>query len=198
MNGIPNLLKKAPKAFGIALLGKALGALYDALFPQARWGIYLTGTSTRVQEFTSVLDVEIRSDCNIPDYVIETGSFVSYNKVDLPNLYRVKMTQDGTPEQRAKTLKWLEDKKGSTELFDVVTPEYVWQKVTLVAFNHLRNAKSGAAMLTIECVFQQVREMPAKYPNPKIQKAEYAETSPTVKTYPIENRTVQATELPPL
>lgn len=196
--GIPNLLKKAPKAIAITLLGNLLNSAYDFFFPGAKWGIYAHGSETLLMGFNSVVEMAVTGESVVSDYVIETGSFESYNKVEMPNTYNLRMSQDGSLETRSLTLDWLSAQIKDTELFDILTPEKVWQKVTLISFKNNRNSDSGAAMLVVDCIFQEIREKDATYSNNKTAKAENKETTPTVKTSPVETRTVQATALPPL
>lgn len=186
--GVPNLLKNAPRNIGVAILGDLVGRAFDFLFPAPKWGIYYPNSGDIAMQASSVVELEIFAESVVSNYQIETGSFTTYNKVVQPRFFGVRITRDGAEFQQAEMQTWLENEVAQTTLFDVVCPTKTWRNVTLVSYRELKSARSGAAMMTVDCVFQEVRELPAKY----------TDSQPTVRVSPVENRTVQATGLPPL
>lgn len=198
INGVPNLLKKQVRNTAITILGNLVGAAYDFLFPPPKWGIYFPGTSDIAMHVSSVVELDISGEAVVSNYPIERGSFTTYNKVLQPMYFGLRITRDGAEYLRSDMANWLMRERDEQSLFDVVTPTYTWQNVTLVSFREVKNARSGAAMMTVDCVFQEVRELPAEYTNSQISEPENQESTPTVRVSPVENRTVQATELPPL
>lgn len=198
MFGIPTLLKKQAKAVAITLLGNSAGALVDALFGEQKWGIYVSGTQNPGVYVSSVVEIDVSGDASVSDYPIENGSFTSYNKVINPNIFGIRITQDGSESLRSELFKWLERNIESTDLYDIVCPENTWTNSTLLRYRTIRNAESGASMVTIECVFQQVRELPVKYSSRTVKDPENQESSPTVRVNPIPDQNIQATDLGPL
>lgn len=196
--GIPKLLKKSPKAIAISLIGAAVSKLTNFLFGEQKWGVYLAGTTTSALDIRSVLELDIACQAQISDYPIETGSFTSYNKVRLPNDYVVRITNDGSKEERAKLIKWLGDNTSDTSVFDIICPEGRLSSVTLERFHIIRNRDGGVSMLTVDCYFRQVRFLPAKYSSTTVAAPQNKATPPTVSVNPIASSVIKSFPLPPL
>lgn len=184
MFGVPKLLKSPVKAIGLSLIGAGINKLWDMLFPGKQWGIFMPGTTESAVEVSSVFSIDIRAEARVSDYPIQTGSFTTYNKMRLPNLFSVRITQDGDETKKAMFLAWLELNCGETSFFDVVTPDNRWPKSTLVSYRIEHSARSGATMLKADCVFEQIRELPAQFSNSKIAKPENVPKSPTARVNP--------------
>lgn len=198
MFGVPNLLKGAVKATVATLLSNTLGKLYDFFVVPPKWGIYLPGSSTKAIEVASVVAMDIAGSADVSDYPIEQGSFVSYNKVILPDVFQFRIAQDGQEASRTYFLDWLQRAKNGLDVFDVVCPEFVYPNATLIRYTIRRTAESGASMVTADCVFQQVREKPAKYSSSQTEKPENEESTPVVQVNPVPSSSIQATDLGPL
>jgi hypothetical protein len=198
MFGVPNLLKGAAKAAVATLLSNTLGKLYNFFVVPPKWGIYLPGSSTKAIEVASVVAMDISGSADVSDYQIEQGSFVSYNKVILPDVFQFRIAQDGQEASRTYFLDWLQRAKNDLDVFDVVCPEFVYPNATLIRYTIRRTAESGASMVTADCVFQQVREKPAKYSSSQTEKPENEESTPVVQVNPVPSSSIQATDLGPL
>src|SRR6185312_3368208 len=134
----------------------------------------------------SVLSLEWHGEERISDYPVQQGQFVSYNKVKVPFDLRIVMTcqgknfvQDalqsvtqslnqalsniglafGQPMSRDAFLRQLDTMLESTDLYDVVTPDKVYQNVNLVAYNHAKKNDDGATLIIAELMFREVREV---------------------------------------
>lgn len=190
MLGIPTLLNKPLKAAAISLIGNAVNMAYDFLFSAPICGIYPAGESNLVAQFSSVVELEITGEAMASDFPVETGAFTTYNKVLHPNIFVLRFTQDGNTSQKASLLQWCEVNVESTSLFDVVCPEKVWGNATLIRYRNLRSAESGAGMITVECVFQQIRELPAKYTNSKTASPKNESTGQTTRVNAVSENTV--------
>lgn len=179
MLGMPKLLNGAVTAIGLSLIGAGINKLWDKLFPGKKWGIFMSGTTETAVEVASVFSIGISAEARVSDYPIQTGSFTTYNKMRLPNLFSVRITQDGNDTKKAMFLAWLEFNAGEATYFDVVTPDNRWPKSTLVSYRIEQSARSGATMLMADCIFQQVRELPAKFSSSNIADAENMPKAPT-------------------
>lgn len=195
--GIPKLLK-SPKAIGMSLIGAAVSKLTNFLFGESKWGVYKAGTTELAMDIRSVLELDISCQSQVSDYPIETASFVSYNKIRLPNEYTVRITNDGSKDDRAKLIKWLGDNTSDTSIFDIICPEGRLSSVTLSAFRITRNSDSGASMLTVDCYFRQVRFLPAKYSEKAVASPANKPSPPTVSVNPIVSSVIKSFPLPPL
>lgn len=198
MFGVPNLLKGVARATVATLLSNTLGKLYDFFVVPPKWGIYMPGSSTKAIEVASVVAMDIVGSADVSDYPIEQGSFVSYNKVILPDVFQFRIAQDGQEASRTYFLDWLQRAKNGLGVFDVVCPEFVYPNATLIRYTIRRTAESGASMVTADCVFQQVREKPAKYSSSQTEKPENEESTPVVQVNPVPSSSIQATDLGPL
>lgn len=184
MFGIPNLLNKAPRAIAITLLGNLVGQIYDFFVQDPPWGVYKAGTTEKAVDVTSVSELDTTGTSLVSDYPIETGSFVSYNKVQVPNFFSIRLMHDGFLGVRGSLLEWLEANVGNLETFDIICPEKVWSNVTLVRYRVSRRAEAGAGMIVADCDFQQVRERPAVYTNSKVTAPENKQSEPAVQVQP--------------
>src|SRR6185312_7169362 len=113
----------------------------------------------------NVISLEWHGEERISDYPVQNGQFVSYNTVRVPFDLRMVMTcqglnyvQDelkpvtksldqaltnirlafGQPMSRDAFLRQLDMMLDSTDLYDVVTPDKVYQNVNLVGCNHAK------------------------------------------------------------
>jgi len=134
----------------------------------------------------SVLSLEWHGEERISDYPVQNGQFVSYNKVKVPFDLRMVMTcqglnvvQDalqsvtqslnqalsniglafGQPMSRDAFLRQLDDMLDSTDLYDVITPDKVYQNVNLVAYNHAKKNDEGGTLIIAELLFREVRQV---------------------------------------
>lgn len=185
MFGAPNLLNGIVKRTAITLLGNIVSDVWDFLFPGAVWGIFETGSTTRAIDLSSVVEVDISADSRVSDYPIQTGSFVSYNKVANPNFITLRVTKDGSETSRQELLQWLEDNKRDTTLFDILTPESRYASMTLVSYRLSRSARAGAAMITADTLWQEVRQIAAQYSTTRIEDDQDQPITPTARVNPI-------------
>jgi hypothetical protein len=158
---------------GIGVLGKAYSSLFNYLFGYAQWGIYttpggytnsITGAavsagSTVAVAVDSVLSLDVEKESTVSDFVIESGSFNTYNKIERPREIPIRVTKGGTEADRAVVMKWAEDNVISTLLFNVMTPEKTYTNMTLSRYNMRRDATEGATLLTLDLFFIEVREV---------------------------------------
>lgn len=177
--GAPNLLNPTSGRTVItAVLGRVAGALWDFLFPGPVWGIFTVGTTVPAVEVNSVVAFGTRKASNVSDYKIETGSFVSYNKVETPRVASVRITKEGNSLERAAILNWLDVNVKAPTLFDVVMPELRYGNMTLIEYSIDRNATSSVGMLVVDCVFQEIRELVPVYSRNNVEGAENAPSTP--------------------
>jgi hypothetical protein len=187
MNGIPNLLRNAPRAIGLTLLGNAAQAIVDFLFPTPTWGVYEPGTTVKAFDVSSVAELGIGGESAVSDYPIEDGSFTTYNKIIMPNGFSIRMTRDGSESLRAAFLKWLEFSKNNPVVYDILCPENVYTNATMRSYRINRTASSGAGMIVADCIFQEIRELPAQYSATRISNPENQPVTPTTRVNPVES-----------
>lgn len=190
MFGIPKLLIPSPKAIVLSLLGAGANRLMDFLFPAPNWGIYKKGTTQKAFDVSSVVELDIGGESNVSDYPVEDGTFTSYNKVLVPNMFAVRMTRDGSQALRTAFLNWLNTNLNNFELFDVLCPERTYKNATLKSYRISRTSDSGAAMIVADCIFQEIRQIPAAYTTTAVPEPENQPATPTVRVNPIPDSNV--------
>jgi len=97
----------------------------------------------------------------LSNYPVEQGSFNTYNKVDNPFIPRVVMSKGGSDAERAAFFEQVLQLRRSTALLTLITPEAIFRNINLVAFNYSKTNRTGANMLHIEMIFNEVRLAPA-------------------------------------
>lgn len=122
------------------------------------WGIF-DKSGNEVLFPDSFLGIEYKNGSRVSDYPVEKGSFASYNKVDTPWDIRIRMAVGSSVEARSAFLSTIDSRMLHTvELFDIVTPEFVYISGTLDNVDYRRDSKNGVSLLTVELMFTEVRE----------------------------------------
>lgn len=138
----------------LVLLTRDLVSL--ALGPGAeQWGIFLDGEP--VVSADSVVTFEYGQDSSISNYPVEQGSFESYNKVATPFDVRVRYAAGGSEANRRSLIDSVAAIMDSLDLFDVVTPEVVYQNCNPVRENYRRTAVNGRGLLQVDIALEEVR-----------------------------------------
>jgi hypothetical protein len=133
-----------------------------AIQPSSRvpaWGIYLNGAIAIAAD--SILKVEYKASARISNAPQEKGSFQAYNKVQAPYESRVQMTKGGNESERAAFLDALEAAKQSQNLYDIVMPEKQFMNANITGYSLVRTARSGVTLLTVDLIFEEVRQAAA-------------------------------------
>jgi hypothetical protein len=131
------------------------------------WGI-VDQSGNPVITPDSVVSFEYRGDAKVCNYPVEQGSFSSYNKIAVPFDIRTVMTCGGNGAMtRDQFITTLEAMKVSTDLYNFVTPDFLYENVNLVHFDYRREARRGVTLLSVEAWFEEIRESAAAiYSNP--------------------------------
>lgn len=159
--GVPNIRRSIigiGQQTGIlsAIEGADVFGLLDGIMGP-RWGIY-DATGALVIEPDSVVAFDYRGEHMISKYPVEDGSFSSYNKVARPYDIRLLMSCDGkgrmTKEQFLQTLELMRE---STDLYDLVTPDFAYENVNLIGIDYRRQSSGGVSLLLVDVRFEEVR-----------------------------------------
>lgn len=154
--GVPALSSYAQEAAGILLTADAVAGYGAGLTPV--WGLYLNGAPAVVAE--SVVAFGLRQSWTISKYPIERGGFESFDRVTQPYEPRLRFasgTNDGTRLALLSSLA-AACADGNTKKYDVVTPDAIYSSVGVTGLDYDRKAASGAKLLLIDVMLQQVRE----------------------------------------
>lgn len=144
------------QAFVLGALAEAVD-LFSSQYTQ--WAIYYTGTSNAAIIPDSVPSIGHRDQSRVSNYPVENGGFASFNKVEVPYDFRIRLTCMGTNMTRADFLAQLKVMKKSIDLYDVSTPEMLYASCSLVAYEMERDSRNGGvSMITAELYFQEIRQ----------------------------------------
>lgn len=120
------------------------------------WGIYQGGLPIVVAD--SVVGFSYKQEWSVSDFPVEKGAFESYDKVQLPFDVRVQFTAGGSALNRAALLNSIAAVAGTTQIFDVVTPEVVYQNVTITHYDYSRSARNGVGLLKVDVWLLQINQ----------------------------------------
>ena len=146
VDGVPSIAFAGAFATGLNLLTSDLLGGFGGV--SAQWGIFLNGAA--VVTANNVMGVEYRAEWAISDFPVEEGGFESFDKVQLPFDVRVRFCSDGTPAGRAALLNSLDAIDGDLNLYDVVTPEFVYSSVNIAHVDYRRTAQNGVGIIQAE------------------------------------------------
>jgi hypothetical protein len=141
----------------VGLQGDLLTADASELFGflSSQWGVFQNGAPVIL--FDTFVSIDYRRDWAISDYPVEEGGFESYNKVYIPYDARVKFASGGSEANRAALLANVDAVSQTLLLYDVVTPEKVYQSVNVRHYNYMRTATNGVGIITVEMWLLEVR-----------------------------------------
>jgi hypothetical protein len=185
-------------------LGTAQTILLGALQQPSQWGIYdqfgdqfgiAPNSQSTLQAITGALlsqvipgvptvlstyDFEYRRETRISDYIIELGSFASYNKVMLPANPVVTLILEGSQGDGTYLLNALESACASTDLYSVTTPEYVYVNYSIERFTYARKSSRGVTLFIVEVSLKEIRQTTAAFSTSQIQAPQDAAATPQV------------------
>lgn len=151
--GLPPLPASVSVFTSAVLLAADAIASFIGIFPE-RWGIFLDGEPVVLAD--NVLTMEFRQDYRLSTYPQEGGAFATYNKVAMPFQAKLRFSTGGSLSDRQAFQQSIEAIAGDTNLYDVVTPEKIYQSCNVVHFE-LRRAAENAGLLSIDVWLEEVR-----------------------------------------
>lgn len=125
------------------------------IFGSPQWGLFLNGQPAVIAD--NVISFEFKQDYRISNYPIEEGAFESYNKVQVPYDVRLRFSAGGSIASRQDLIDSVDAIIGSTDAFDAVTPEKVYQSINPVHQDIRRTSHNGVGLVVIDLYCQQIR-----------------------------------------
>lgn len=125
----------------------------------------LTGT---VPTQLTTGDFSFVREAKISEYPLELGNFASFNKVAMPANPVVTLILQGSANDRTTLLNALESAAASTDLYNVVTPEYVYTNYSVERFQYRRTSTQGVTLLTVEVSLKEIRQVTSSYATTQI------------------------------
>lgn len=129
--------------------------LVSSVFSTSSWGIYLSAVPVITADTVTAFD--LRKGWSISDHPVEDGSFASYNKVYEPFRGTVRFVKGGSLAERELFLAEIEAIADTLVLYEIVTPEAVYDNVNITGFSYRRTAIDGVSMLTVDVTCEEVR-----------------------------------------
>src|SRR5258708_5580656 len=137
--GVPPLTSYAPLTSVTLLVADALSFLASLFGPP--WGIFLNGFP--IISADSVVTLDYKQEWTVSDYPVEQGAFETYDKVEMPFETRIRFSAGGSEFNRFNLLQSIAAIADSVTLLDVVTPEQVYNSVTISHYDYRRTAQNG-------------------------------------------------------
>jgi len=138
----------------IDLLTADVVSLFAGAFgPQ--WGLFLDGAPVVVAD--NVVAVDYKQEWVIADYPLEEGAFETYDKVQTPFSFRLSFSAGGSEGDRQALLDSIDAIAGTTDLYDAVTPEAVYENVNVANYSYRRTATNGVGLITVDVMCVQIR-----------------------------------------
>jgi hypothetical protein len=174
--GVPPVPRdpQAPIAENI-ILAVSDAIIIAKLFIAPQWGLF-NDDGTNALNVSSTVSVEMRGDAAVTTAPQEAGGFVSYNKVQVPQMIRMTFSVSNgsflppggaqlatiaglgsffpTPDDLLATLEGLRDQP---ILLTAVTPNAVYPNVTVMHYEYRRTAQSNATKLDVDVWVQEIR-----------------------------------------
>ena len=163
--GVPNVMRSPTASLNETNI---LSAIYSGnplsiieTILGSNWGIYTADGSTPVISPDGFVGFQCKGSSKISSYPVEQGGFSSYNKVQMPYDIHMKMVCSGniasSDMTRMRFLTQLDAMKASTDLYELVTPDYVYSSMNMLDYDYARTSENGVSMLMVEAYFQEVR-----------------------------------------
>jgi hypothetical protein len=122
------------------------------------WGLFPEDGGPSLT-FTSVLDIDVKSQGKVLTETVEKNGFAVYNKIEEPLEVRCTLGTKGMASDMASTLESLETLKRDCVKVTLSTPSATYDSLTLESYNYTRSAESGGYVLFVECSLREVREV---------------------------------------
>jgi hypothetical protein len=151
--GVPSLPSYSPNTFSL-LISDAVAILNFLLGPS--WGIFLDGF--QAFPYNSVIDFTYKQDNPTSDYPVEEGSFLSYDKVQLPFDVKVRVASGGSQFERQALLEAVEAAANDLNLYDVITPERTYTSCNITHVDYNRSNVNGVGVIVMDIWLIEIRQ----------------------------------------
>lgn len=119
----------------------------------------------------------------VSTFPVETGSFVSYDKIWTPANPVVTLAFSGSDSDKTALLNALETACLGTSLWIVITPDAEYDGYTIARYSYRRMSNKGATMLLIDVMLEEVKQVTISYSN-ATETASSGSATPSTSTAP--------------
>ncbi len=152
--GVPPLARDPLAAPFIVILLAADAVLLFTGLTIKQWGLFQNGIPVVASD--SVVTMGYKQDWSISNYPVEGGAFETYDKVQLPFEVRLQFSKGGSSFDKSAFINSIAAIAGNTQLYDVYTPDVVYNSVTVMRYNYDREALKGVGLLVVDVYVIQV------------------------------------------
>lgn len=124
-----------------------------------QWGVFFNGVPVLFPDNT--ISFDFKQDWSISTYPVEQGAFASYDKVNSPFEVQIRISKSGSQAVLAAFILLVETVTNSIGLFQVVTPNRIYNNCNCSHSNYRRTAQSGVSLVTFDLWFLEIRETAA-------------------------------------
>lgn len=139
-----------------------------------------------LQSTSSTASLEYSKETRVADFPIESGSFSSYDKVELSSSPTVVLCLSGSENDRRVFLDSIDSASKSTDLYSIVTPEVTYINYNIERYRYSRLSSNGATLLKVEITLKEIRQVSAIFTqsstNTAIDKPKDPSATPQVDT----------------
>jgi hypothetical protein len=125
------------------------------------WGIY-DASGNKLFDVDTCLSADFKDPSKVSEFPVEDGSFTTYNKVKEPLDAKIRLGVAGM-KKIAVALTALRAAVASVNLYDIWTPEYIYQNCTVVIGSYKRTEKEGRNLLEVLIDLKEVRQVGTQY-----------------------------------
>lgn len=133
-------------------------------------GWALTTEDGGIIDIDTILSIDVDSTNKVMQAPTEVGGFAMYNKAIGPTMVTLDIAVTGSEERRQRTVKALMDLSCSTDLVNLITPEYEYKGYNIDSTKYSRNADDGADAVYLTISLTEVRQVTQQYTNAKINR----------------------------
>lgn len=162
--GVPQIIRSLlfKPATNVTLGAQAQHGLWASAQVAPTWGIF-TPAGVKVVNPDNVYAFDNRAEWRESDYTVQRGAFAAYNKVIVPEEVSVRMTKGGTLAQRTAFLKSIDQIKGDTNLYNILSPEKTYVGYNIIRVELMRRSSEGAYFLEVDVFLRQVNQQDPQY-----------------------------------
>lgn len=114
-------------------------------------------TGSNVSNLFSVVDFNYKQDWTLSNYPVEDGGFQSYDKVQMPFDVQMRIAAGGSESNRQALLDVADTVANSLQLYDVYTPEKIYQSCNVDHYDYKRTAINGVGLIIVDFWLEEIR-----------------------------------------
>lgn len=124
----------------------------------SRWAV-LNENGDKFVPYDAIESLTLSSRSSIPTEPQEDGTLYAYDKVQQPDEENVTLLFTGSNTQVDIAIGALDVFRKSTDVFTIVTPNFVEENMALLSYSITHKANNGNNLTIVDCVFKEVRSI---------------------------------------